>query len=258
MIKVLAFVVIVAGTTSLAIADPHPMTAEAQAHFDRGRELYKQQDFNAALAEFERGRDLDPNPDFDYALGQVYIKLGDCNHALLEYKAFLGTQPSDDEIAHARKSMALCQSVELPPELQLSAAPPKHKHRAVATTDDADADIVTTAREPSRHWYADVAGGVLAGAGIAGLATGVAYLVVSERDVSAANSATTVAQLQAAKANADSERTIGAIALGVGGALAVGAVVRYAIVARSHREPDRVVSISVDGRGAYAVWSGRF
>jgi hypothetical protein len=253
--------------SSVALADRRPMKPDAAAHFDRGRDLFMKGDFTQAMLEFERGRDLDPNPDFDYALGQVFVKLGDCKHAMLEYNAFLATHRSSEEVAYARESMKLCMTnapqpvVETerpadaepaPAATEAEAAPTP---RPVAHLPAADAERAVVSVAP---WYTDVVGGVLAGAGVAGLAAGATYLVLAERDIAAANTSTTVARLQSQGATGRLDRMLGAVGVVAGSALSIGAVVRYSLVAHGRRRADRIVSIAVDRDAAYAVWSGRF
>jgi tetratricopeptide (TPR) repeat protein len=271
---VLAILLVASVAGATAHAEGRAMKPDATAHFDRGRALFMKGDYTQAMLEFERGRDLDPNPDFDYALGQVFVKLGDCKHAMLEYNAFLATDRSTEEVNYARESMALCRK-RSQPAIQLERLPEQEPAPAstLATAEPAESfESPASARAPAPasavdtdravvdrpRWYGDVPGGVLAGAGLVGLASGVTYLVLAERDVAAANSATTVARLQSQAATVDHDRTIGTVAAVAGGALAIGAVVRYTLVARSQHASAPAVSLAVDSHGAYAVWSGRF
>jgi hypothetical protein len=268
-VRALLFVVFVG---SVAYADPRPMTPDAQEHFDRGRELYKQHDYSAAMAEFVRGRDLDPHPDFDFVLGQAYMKLADCKHATRAYNAFLAAQPTGKEASLAHKAVSYCEKIEaepaaeaehtpeqppnvdVPPVAEPAVEPPTPPRARVHTHVHQTTDVVTS----TNRWSTDVAGGVLAGAGVIGLAGGVTFLVLGEHDISGANGATTVARLQSDAANGERERTIGTISAVAGGAFAIAAVVRYALVARGHHVPDRRLSINVTPTGSFAVWSGRF
>ena len=265
--------------TATALAQPHAMSPEAQAHFDRGRTLYKHRDYQGARDEFERGRAIDADPYFDFALGQVYLKLDDCKHALRAYKTFLESHPPDGEAGDAREAMARCAKsepeaepepapaakIEAEPEPTVETPvvapaprptkPPRRRHVAAPRT-NAETDVDTTRETP--RWFADVPGGVLASAGFAGFAVGATYLVVAEHDITAANHATTVAGIQTQSASGEHERTIGTAAMIAGGTFAVTAIVRYALVAHDHRTPDRTVSLAVAPSGAYAVWTGRF
>jgi hypothetical protein len=262
----LLLVLVLVLVSSVALADRRPMKPDAAAHFDRGRDLFMKGDFTQAMLEFERGRDLDPNPDFDYALGQVFVKLGDCKHAMLEYNAFLATHRSSEEVSYARESMALCMKTAREPaaELELPDPAPVPASPAAPAEPPAPAAAHPRAGDVERAvvnvapWYADVPGGILAGAGIAGVAAGATYLVLADRDIAAANSATTVAQLQSQAAAGRLDRVLGTVGVVAGSALSIGAVVRYALVAHGHRQADRIVSIAVDRNAAFAVWSGRF
>nr|HEX4319095.1 hypothetical protein [Kofleriaceae bacterium] len=262
-----AFALVVAATTA-AFAQARDMSPEAKLHFNRALGLYKSGDYRAAIDEISRGRAIDPHPYFDYALGKVYVKLGDCKRARKATTAYLDSHPSASDEADARSTLEHCVSAkrttDSPSELDAPAAatesPTLPDHASAPVADASTTRSAPRREEPSR-WYSDTAGGLLAGAGVAGFAIGAAYLALAEQDISAANSATTVAALQAKAADGQHERTLGTIGLIAGGALAAAAIVRYTMVAREHREPARTVSIAIDpshGGSAYAVWSGRF
>jgi len=271
----LAVVLAIALAASAAAADPRTMTHDAQVHYDKGNARYKVGDFSGAIDEFEAGRAIDAHPDFEYALGQVYRKLGDCKRAIKKYNAFLDTHPSDDEAEHVRRNIERCkvEAKDTKPDAEddetaassvKPAEPPAHddatppaRHRRVTrvgSVADPFAPTATPVHDAPSRWYTDVPGGVLAGAGVAGLAVGVAYVVLADRDLSAANTASSVSRLQELSDKGHHERTIGTISVLAGSALAVGAIVRYALVARDNDH----LSVAVDPKGAYVSWTGRF
>lgn len=240
------YVLVLAVLAGVAQADPAPMSAEARAHFDRGTAYYETGDFAAAITELEAGRQLDPNPDFLYALGQAYRKQGDCTHAVESYLAFLATHPPDAEATRARENIKRCSPE--PAEPVAAPPPPPIVHRAEPPP--------VVHREPDERapFYTDVPGGVLAAGGLLGLGAGVTYFVLGERDARAANSAPTLARLQQLADSSDRDRTIGTVCTIAGGALAVGAVVRYVMVGRRASG----VAVVPHASGASVVWSGRF
>jgi hypothetical protein len=57
-------------------------TSKAKAHFDRGVELYREGNLDAALAEFERANELSPSHHLLYNLAQVQAERHDYVHAV--------------------------------------------------------------------------------------------------------------------------------------------------------------------------------
>ena len=222
-----------------ASASAEPMGADARAHFDRGRALYDAGQYSEAIAELTAGRAIDPNADFEYALGQAYRKLGDCEHAVAHYRAFLASQPPEAEAERVEANLARCPLVApLPPAPTPTPTP--------TPTPRVDSP-------PRRGFYRDVVGGTLAAGGLVGIGTGVTLLFLGEHNARASYAAPTLARLQQLSASARRDRTIGAISVVAGGALAAGAVVRYIMAAR--RDP--AVSVTVTHDSIAVVWSGR-
>jgi tetratricopeptide (TPR) repeat protein len=251
--------IIVVLVASAAHADPAPdrMKREAREHFDRATTLYESGDFAGAIGELELGRHIEPHPHFQYALGQAYRKLGDCKHAVQYYRAFLATLPSESWAAKVQTNITRCEA-EADATPRPSVTPPTPPIAAPpAATDDPPIAIERSERHASA-WYKDVPGGVLASAGLGGLAVGVTYLALANRDISAANTAKPISRFHELAAAGQRERTVGTVFTIAGGALAVGATVRYFLVARDRKPPDHVVSIAVDQTGAFAVWTGKF
>jgi tetratricopeptide (TPR) repeat protein len=247
--RFVAMAIVLVGST--AHADPGPINTAARERLEHGTALYASGNYEAAIGEFELGRQIDPNPDFEYALGQAYRKLGDCKHAVQHYMAFLDTLP-ESELAQrkVRTNIAHCP---IPDEPSPPAPPPP-----VRTVAAPPPSIVITHDERiARPWYGDAPNAVIAGAGFGGLAVGVTYLVLADRDIATANAVKPIAQLQQLSATAHRERVIGASFTIGGGVLAATAIARYFILGRD-RPADRVVSMSIDQTGAYAVWMGKF
>jgi hypothetical protein len=75
----------IALSASAAIAAPD----DAEAHFQRGVEAYKDNDFAAALVEFRRAYDLDPRYQVLYDIGEAYFQLQDYANALRTFQMYL-------------------------------------------------------------------------------------------------------------------------------------------------------------------------
>ncbi len=65
-----------------------PRAREADAHFRRGVELYKEADYPAALIEFRRAYELDPRYQALYNVGETYDQLQDYANALRTFEKY--------------------------------------------------------------------------------------------------------------------------------------------------------------------------
>ncbi len=68
---------------------------EGARHFRRGVELFKETDFNGALAEFRRAQQVAPNPRVLYNIGQTYFEMQRYPDALKAFEDYL-TGVGDD------------------------------------------------------------------------------------------------------------------------------------------------------------------
>jgi hypothetical protein len=80
-------------------------------------------------------------------------------------------------------------------------------------------------------------GGVLFGVGLAGVGVGAGLLGVASSTAKGAPDAATNDGYLEERGRATKFRNGGAIALSIGGALLVGAVIRYAVVAKKNKKP---------------------
>src|SRR5690349_11199554 len=93
-LAVVALVSLFSSATALAQPPPPPAApaasaGEADAHFRRGAELYKEADFNAAPIEFRRANDIAPDDQVLYNNGQTYDSLQDYANALKYLEKYL-------------------------------------------------------------------------------------------------------------------------------------------------------------------------
>lgn len=158
-------VVVVALIAALSVptvqaAEP-PMTPEAKAWYDEAMALYAARDYRAAISALETAYAIDPRREILFAQAQATRLAGDCAAALPIYRRFLATQPPRQQVEATRIAVARCEASAV-----TAAAP------APAVVPPV---VATPAPAPSR-WYQDRAGGILAGAGLVGVATGVALL----------------------------------------------------------------------------------
>jgi tetratricopeptide (TPR) repeat protein len=77
---------------------------EAQAHLEKGKELYRQHRYEKAAIELEQAYDLSPNWEFLELMGKIEAALKNYDRAVDVYKKFLSL--SGDNISQARKKAA--------------------------------------------------------------------------------------------------------------------------------------------------------
>ena len=86
-----------------------------------------------------------------------------------------------------------------------------------------------------RKWYADPAGGVLVGTGALGIAIGAALIPIANRQARSARDEFLHQEFDDRYRSARRARAAGISVLAVGGALVLGGIIRYAIVASRDR-----------------------
>jgi hypothetical protein len=212
--------------------------------------------------------------EFLYAMGQVERLRGNCRTALVHYQAFLDTSPAADQVNAAKVQMDRCEA-ELKPA---AAAEPPKDAAVVATTEPPPAkpaDVppaqpvepkpapVTTAepvvtappavKAEAKPWYTDTLGDVLLASGVAVAAGGAVFFGMGYS--SAQNSTTSLDAWDSAQGQTWMQPA-GVAMMGAGGALVVGAIVRYAT--RGGGESATGVTFAPSQGGGQLVLSGRF
>ncbi len=190
---------------------------------DQGRHLDAARDLEA---EFDRSGD----PLFLFAAATARRRGGDCRGAIALYERFLESEPAppQSDASEAGQAIEECRSIigaaepsPQPPPPVLVAAP-----RQETRAEDRPS--------PERPWPRDVVGGVLLGSGVA-VAVGGAVVV----GVGAGLTRSRTESEAGFERREQSVRTLYAVGgsmLAAGGALLIGSIVRYAVVARRSRE----------------------
>ncbi len=250
--KYLLVVALLAAPT-LARADAK---SEAQTHIDRATELHQEGKFSEALSELLFAYSLDPRPDLLYAIGQVHVKLGNCEQAITFYERFLTTRPAEGPAAAAREAIEVCKT-NPPPIPVPDASPPDVKPPEVtpAIPPEQTPPPPRPATEPA-PFYTDTLGDALTGGGVV---LGVVSLLVYRSALSDLDASEVAASYDASHELVDSahgKRTF-SIAFAVGGGVLIGAgVARFLLHDRSVEVP-AVALVPSDGGGMIA-WSGHF
>jgi len=200
---------------------------EAQRHFDRAQVHFQSEDYAAAIPELKAAYGLEPNPMLLYAWAQAERLAGSCSRAVELYRRFLETKPAAEQRQLAEANLLDCEA-----ELPEPAPAPSPELDPLAQDDPSDPP---TDVEPPRRWFADPAGGALLGVGVAAAATGGVVMGLGRRRGTQAPNADVEDDYLDIRAAATRMHTAGIITLGVGSALVLGAIIRYAIVAKRGR-----------------------
>lgn len=218
-------------------ADPEADTdlaRQVDEHLQRGIEFYAQKQYELALVEFRAGFALDPRPDFLFAMAQAERLSGDCPTAVVYYQRFLETHPDPNQAEAARVNLRRCnRALESGPggrprestpaaldEAEQASAPPEPIQVPAAA-------LTSGPRRDESPWYRDIAGGAMAGGGVAALGVSIGFWVAKGSAEKAASESTNYFDYVDANQRASRDRTVSLVALGVGAALAAGATYRY-------------------------------
>lgn len=223
---------------------PFLLDRTARAHYDLAGEHAARGDLRSAAAELDAAHAIEPHPELLFVRAEVRRKLGECRTAVILYREFVASAPSEAATRQAEDGITACEQSLGPREPE-------------TTPEPAPAPVV---REPppvqpaprERPWQRDPAGGVLLGFGVASLATTIGLAVCAG-----------IATRQAAESSEAMYAERRSIAVGfqagtgaaaaLGASLVLGAALRYRAVKRRSR-----LGAWFDGHGGGVAWSGRF
>jgi hypothetical protein len=273
-----SIVLVLALTLSIA-PSPSPQQREAQAAWDRADAHAAAGNHDDAVNEYARAwQDLDA-PAILYSWAQSERLRGHCTEAGALYDRFVDegqTPPAsyDTELlraqwsnmlANAERQREACradtttQADPVPAPVPTAAAPPSATTPSAttpsatptsATTGNATPTDATPAgpRSP-RPWWRDAAGWSLAGTGAAALVAGAVLVVVADAQNRGADGLGSHGAFDDAIDRAIVEQRAGFGLLGVGGALVLGGILRFAVVARRSGRAARPVALDLGPRG---------
>ncbi|MBL0218141.1 MAG: tetratricopeptide repeat protein [Myxococcales bacterium] len=254
-------VLLLAALSRSVLADTPPPTADAKAqakaHADAATQLFNVQQYEKASEEYQQAYLLDPVPAYLYASGQAQRLGGDCEKALLSYRAYLRTKPADESKVQA--NIERCEQ-----DLKDHPKQAEPGNRPTLPAPAIMAPIVAPPPAPppprvmvKRPWTSDVVGHVLVGGGVAIAATGLVVYLGGRSTIADHNSAATYDQFVGGDVDrAKTKQTIGVSAMAVGGGLLVGGIVHYVFHGRPV-EQSTLAAIPVAGGGTL-VLTGAF
>jgi len=224
--------------------------SEANAHVAKATKAHKEGRYEEARAELEAAYALAPKPELLYALGQIHVKLGNCQTATAHFQRFVATQ-SDPQIAKVvDQAIATCKPA--PPAAAPDAAAPQLPP-AASTTEPGPA----AQRESA--WYQDKLGDSLVLGGVAMAVVGLVEYRSALSDLDAAGdhtSTTTLDRYHELVGDAHDKRTASIVLAGAGSLLIAGGIVRYVLHDRGTES--RGIGVAPAASGGVITYGGRF
>jgi tetratricopeptide (TPR) repeat protein len=160
------------------------LRVKAKQIFEQGEARYQAGDFAAALKKYKATLEIRRHPSIIFNIAQCYRKLGDAKQGLFYYKLFLddwarsspdAPPPNEDEVKdHITKLQAIVDSGGSKPHQPEVKPQPRPRPTQPATTPPAP-------KKRSVVWLS--AGIGASAAAVGGLALGVAYNVLANREV---------------------------------------------------------------------------
>jgi hypothetical protein len=210
----------------LAAPSDHPEFLEdpaARAHFEDAQERFESRDYTGAAAALDAAYAIEPAADLLYPWAQAERLGGNCQRAIELYRRFLAAEPPAEHARLAEQNISTCE--ELLARQRRAEPPPRPADPAQDTETATD----------ERPWQRDIAGGILVGAGAAGLVAGTGLLIAALHGASSVSEADDVGDYEQRVDRATLQRNVSIGAFVVGGALTLGGVLRYVLVARRQR-----------------------
>jgi tetratricopeptide (TPR) repeat protein len=213
-------------------AGPQLENPTAREHFQRAQAHFDDGDYAAAVPELKAAYALDPDPMLLYAWAQAERLSGNCPKAVELYRRYLGTDPAPEQVRLTEANLLDCG----------------------AEVDDSDGPHTD---RPPRPWYTDWLGGSLFALGAASTITGGVLVALGQQDVDDSAGATTQDEYFDGIEQGRTKNTAGLALVGVGAALVVGSVIRYAVVGTRDRRRASV-GLTLPSGGLGLTISGRF
>jgi tetratricopeptide (TPR) repeat protein len=215
---------------------------QAQKHIQAATEAHQAEKYDVALTELEAAYALDPQPDLLYALGQVHVKLGECDKAIESYEKFLATNPPEEPTAAANEAIDTCKeqiAAQTPPPAPEPAPQP--------------APPAPPPQPEGRPFYTDIVGSALVGGGLVSSVVGIVMYTSARSTLDDAEAAPTYSEHERLVGDAQTKRNIGVV-FGAVGVAAIGVGVWHWMKYRSESS----VTVAPTASGGMVSWMRRF
>jgi tetratricopeptide (TPR) repeat protein len=207
---------------------------EATVLVEQARTHWEREEFVEAADAFERAHALDPKPDYLFARAQALRFGGRCEDAIAVYLHFIETGPPEDEVVEAKLRMAECQQTIADDATAADAEQPADPAPAVPPPTPPPAPVDDRIA-PERRPRSDPAGGALVGTGAVLVAVGVGLVAGASQVAAGSDDAATERDYGDSFTRANQLSAVGISLAAVGGALLIGGIIRYAVLAKKRR-----------------------
>lgn len=212
-------------TTESPVVPDTAVPAPVEDHAAIAAAKFRDGDFVGAAAAFQAGYEATGDPALLFGRAQALRRAGSCAAAIDVFEEFIATSPPESDARAAQDVIEACRAI-------LDAHDPTPAPLPAIVTDN-----VAPPPPPAPRWHRDVTGGVLLGTGLAvavvgAVLYGTSFAQADDRSGSEADYDDRRRRVRTLAA------TGGALLI-TGGALVIGSIVRYAVVAKRGR-PSRV------------------
>lgn len=240
----------VAPTVHAAPAAPEDFESEsARALYEAGIADFNDGDYEGALAELDASLDIEVQARTLYAKAQSLNKLERCREAVPIYNRVLELLPADSPAQPAVKDALVICAEQMAAEDAAAASEP-----VVEPTPNEDEEPRRKRKRGNGNaWYKDPYAPVMLGLGAVGVGVGGYFLAEAAKlDPDAAG---TYGGFEVERDRQRDLQIRGGIITGVGGALVLGGVIRYIVVATRNRgrAPSGQARVSLDAVGTLRV-----
>lgn len=196
----------------------------AEAAFDAG-------DYDTAAEAAAEAYVVEGDPIYLYVRAQAERFGGHCEPAIEHYRQFIEAVPKGEAADAARDNITECEAVLAKAEPAPEPAAPLEPAEPLPPLEHAPEADAPDTNERGAHWARDPVGGALAGAGVVALAIGGGLYGRAKADERSAMRATDVITYGERIDRAFTLSRAGVSVMIFGGALVVGGVVRWAVIA---------------------------
>jgi tetratricopeptide (TPR) repeat protein len=247
---------------SLALAAPPRIVSDPEARrlVGEAQKAFAAGAYDEAAEKIEAAYLIEPAPALLYPWAQAERSRGECRSAIDLYQKFIDTGPDEGIVAQAREHIEHCREQLADEEVDESEPDDDDIVEAILESDplvEPEPEPIEPApQDDVRPWHRDPVGGVLLGVGLAGVAVGFGLYGGAASLAKSVGDEDTNQDYADGRRRATGLRNGSIIAISVGSALLVGAVIRYATQARKTKRGEATAWF--DGHGGGVGWTGRF
>lgn len=202
--------------------------APAEDHAVVAAQAFRNGDFVLAAEAFQRAYEITGDPALLFGRAQALRRAGSCAAAVDVFEEFIATSPPAPDADAAQKVIDECRAI-------------LDVHEPVPPPEPIADQPLPPPPPPPKRWHRDVTGGVLLGTGLAVAVVGAALYGTSFAQ--ADDRGGTEQQYDDRRRRVRTLSASGAALMIGGGALVIGSIIRYAVVAKR-------------GRSSRVAWQG--